>query len=399
MRIIDHGIDRVPQYLKDAARVADFMQEEELGRWRLKHFTVTVEKHRVEVARAILTNRYGGEVNAHRAAPPGDYIHLLRRMTRKEMEDAFYDHFGMDYVTLARKRGEDPERRLMESIPEDTRYQPIMSDTPTEIAEHAHALLNARGRVLITGLGLGCLPHALLKKVCDQCGGDTGVIDFVATRNEYCPACGGTGLAVSSIDIIEIDQQVIRLTGKYLNDPRVTIHHGSADEPLSLLPMGSRFDYVWHDIWSHVACRNLRKETAEHGISYQCLFDLYGRCFDVGDTQAWAYEEAQAAHEALRAHEQEELAFQDAMRKTWETDRPAAAEMAYERALRSSIHGAPLEGSVPPEFRAIIDPHGELRAHTLKMVTADDFWERLASEAEHIAKNDPLGSPNDYMEA
>jgi hypothetical protein len=150
-------------------------------------------------------------------------------MTPQELREIYHDNFDM-YPEDA-----PPELAVEKVLPEDRQWVPIMSDTPAEIVEHALALNNATGNVLITGLGLGCLPHALLSKP-----------------------------DVTRIDIIEIDPDVIELTGAYFIDPRVHIHQGSAAD-LSAVPADLRWDYAWHDIWSHISARNLNPRPPSTG--------------------------------------------------------------------------------------------------------------------------------------
>ena len=63
----------------------------------------------------------------------------------------------------------------------------IMSDTPSEKRDHMHFLMDAKGDILITGLGLGWMVEALFSKK-----------------------------EVNSITIIEKSQDVINLVGKHL---------------------------------------------------------------------------------------------------------------------------------------------------------------------------------------
>lgn len=97
----------------------------------------------------------------------------------------------------------------------------IMSDTTAEIDDHLDAYCAAReygGRVLIHGLGLG----SFLKGV-------------LSLEN------------VASVDVVEVDQDVIDLIGPHYKDSRLTIHHG--DCFTKKWPPGVRWSVVWHDIW------------------------------------------------------------------------------------------------------------------------------------------------------
>lgn len=95
----------------------------------------------------------------------------------------------------------------------------VMSDEPSELSRHLPVVLHAEGRVLVTGLGLGCVVRGLL------------------TRS-----------AVEHIDVIEICPYVIKMIGpSFEGEPRVTIHEGDA---LTYdWPSRARWDFAWHDLW------------------------------------------------------------------------------------------------------------------------------------------------------
>jgi hypothetical protein len=98
-------------------------------------------------------------------------------------------------------------------------HQTVMDDGRQELKRHLPIWLAARGRVLITGLGLGCVVRGLLASP-----------------------------AVEHIDVVEIDALIIERVGReFAGDPRVTIHHADA---LTWTPSpGARFDFGWHDLW------------------------------------------------------------------------------------------------------------------------------------------------------
>lgn len=109
----------------------------------------------------------------------------------------------------------------------------VMSDLRAEIAGCLPILHRGTGRVLVNGLGLGIVPAVLLgsKKV-------------------------------TSVDVVEIDEQVIELvTGDavaldmWASDPRLHVHHGDAHH--YRWPTGTRWDFAWHDIWDTVSPGNL----------------------------------------------------------------------------------------------------------------------------------------------
>jgi hypothetical protein len=96
----------------------------------------------------------------------------------------------------------------------------VMEDSPRELRRHLPIWLAARGRVLVTGLGLGCVVRGLLASP-----------------------------RVENVDVLEIDPEVVRVVGaEFLNEPRVTLH--VVDALTYEWPSGSRWDFAWHDLWS-----------------------------------------------------------------------------------------------------------------------------------------------------
>jgi hypothetical protein len=108
-----------------------------------------------------------------------------------------------------------------------------MSDTNAEAVDHYGFWLwvqrHRAKRILINGLGMGCIVHSLL------------AFDFV-----------------QRIDIVEFDQRVIDVIGAhYTNDPRVHITHADAYEQTKQWPKGTTWDAAWHDIWPDLCEDNL----------------------------------------------------------------------------------------------------------------------------------------------
>ncbi|MGE0289313.1 MAG: hypothetical protein AB7I42_26440 [Bradyrhizobium sp.] len=96
----------------------------------------------------------------------------------------------------------------------------VMEDSITELRKHLPIWMVGRGRILVTGLGLGCVVRGLL----------------ASDRIEH-------------VDVIEIDPDVLRIVGAELNgNPRVTLHH--ADALTWEIPAGGKWDFAWHDIWT-----------------------------------------------------------------------------------------------------------------------------------------------------
>jgi hypothetical protein len=139
----------------------------------------------------------------------------------------------------------------------DDQWWPVMMDTPAEYEDHADLFEHARGRVLLHGLGLGCAVSALL-----------------------------TDPGVEHIDVVEANADVIAMVGPYYDGYPVTIHHASCVD--KVWPDDMRWNYVWHDIWTEVAEANLDDDTAEHGISYSRLAQLFAARAD--RQGAWAFD-------------------------------------------------------------------------------------------------------------
>lgn len=103
----------------------------------------------------------------------------------------------------------------------------VMSNTPMEIRTCADFVEQATGRVLINGLGLGMVLHAILQKI-----------------------------DVTHVTVIEKEQDVINLVARTFNhDSRVEIIHADAMEYCP--PAGVVYDVVWNDIWPEFAISNL----------------------------------------------------------------------------------------------------------------------------------------------
>lgn len=191
--VLNEAPARVPW--RDACRVTNVLEERTKGPWRVERFTVTKE-HAILQFREMLTGR---------DCPPGEYTRLMHE-----------------------KRGV------------------VMSDTRAEINDLAWLFYsNPRGRVLVNGLGLGCVLSGLLN------------IE-----------------EVESIDVVEIDPDVIELVGSQIKDPRLTIHE--ADAFKIKWPVGVTWDFVWHDVWDELSTDNLNGEDARPG-SYATLHRRYGR--------------------------------------------------------------------------------------------------------------------------
>lgn len=99
----------------------------------------------------------------------------------------------------------------------------VMSDTPKERRDHFPLFDNAKGHVLINGLGMGCALNVLFHKP-----------------------------EVESITVIENNQDVIYLIGPHF--PYVRVINDCAFEWRP--PKNKVFDTVWHDIWPSISADN-----------------------------------------------------------------------------------------------------------------------------------------------
>lgn len=107
----------------------------------------------------------------------------------------------------------------------------IMSDTRAEIMDHSYFIYNAKGHVLINGLGIGWVVEALLLKK-----------------------------EVKTITVIEKSKDVIKLVKQHYydkcpKDKYLIIVHADAFEYKP--QKGQRFGAVWHDIWDNICEDNL----------------------------------------------------------------------------------------------------------------------------------------------
>ena len=95
----------------------------------------------------------------------------------------------------------------------------VMEDTPKELNTHLNFVLRAKGNILITGLGLGCVVRGLLFKK-----------------------------DVTKITVIERDKSVLSLVAPYMpKDERLNIIEADAIEWTK--NNTENFDFAWHDVW------------------------------------------------------------------------------------------------------------------------------------------------------
>lgn len=121
--------------------------------------------------------------------PPGDYTHL-RRITNSTLYHC------------------DPPGEV------------VMEDTPFELRTHLEFMLKASGKVLVSGLGLGCVVRGLL-----------------ANDN------------VEHVTCLENSRDVLRLVEPWMPSDRLTIIEADALEWTA--KNKEKFDYAWHDVWTN----------------------------------------------------------------------------------------------------------------------------------------------------
>jgi hypothetical protein len=95
----------------------------------------------------------------------------------------------------------------------------VMEDSVQELRRHLPIWLTARGRVLVTGMGLGCVIRGLQANP-----------------------------RVEHITVVEIDQRILdRIGPEFSADARIRLIHGDA----RTVDLGQeKFDYAWHDLWT-----------------------------------------------------------------------------------------------------------------------------------------------------
>lgn len=113
-------------------------------------------------------------------------------------------------------------RYVLTQYTEETRHLErgaiVMEDSNRELGRHVPIWTHAEGRVLVTGLGLGCVVRGLLHNP-----------------------------KVTSIVVVEMCPHIVELAWReFVNDPRCQLVVGDATKYVP----ESEFDYAWHDIWA-----------------------------------------------------------------------------------------------------------------------------------------------------
>lgn len=118
--------------------------------------------------------------------------------------------------------------RMTDATLHQARGEIVMEDSHRELRRHLPIWLAARGSVLISGLGLGCVVRGLLASP-----------------------------HVEHIDVIELDGDIFRIVGaEFVGERRVSLHHGDALQCEIFNQTGAgeihapaRWDFAWHDLW------------------------------------------------------------------------------------------------------------------------------------------------------
>lgn len=139
---------------------------------------------------------------------------LYNLRNRMEMNGLFYIYSG-EYVRLL------------------VNGQVMMSDTPMERLTNKDFILNAHGRVLIAGLGIGLITQAIQEK-----------------EN------------VSEIIVVEKHQDVIDLVADKIMHPKIKILN--ADIYDNVFDKTEKFDTIYFDIWPTITTDNLEMMAKLH---------------------------------------------------------------------------------------------------------------------------------------
>lgn len=139
-----------------------------------------------------------------------------------------------------------------ETLYSDPPGEVVMEDTPFELQTHLGFVMRAHGRVLITGLGLGCVIRGLLANP-----------------------------RVDQVICIENSKDVLKLVGPYMPKDRLTIIETDALDWAARNK--EKFDCAWHDLWTD------RERGEPHLDHWHAALLMY--CRDTVKYQgAWAFD-------------------------------------------------------------------------------------------------------------
>lgn len=184
------------------------------------------------VPHALRPQRFGHWIIERRG---GELVELVERA--ELMDIGWPDYTILRRVTMAKLHLGDVAQEI------------VMEDSRQELRRHMPIWLAAHGRVLVTGLGLGCVVRGLLASP-----------------------------AVEHVDVVEIDAGIIRVVGtEFARNPRVKLHCG--DALTYRFPPETRWDCAWHDLWTEAGGEALHLQHVE------LLHRFRDRCESQG---AWA---------------------------------------------------------------------------------------------------------------
>jgi hypothetical protein len=138
--------------------------------------------------------------------------------------------FSSMILREAATRGREPATATGDYCQLVIRGQTVMSDTYLEQSTNREVVYQARGDILIAGLGIGFILVPMLAKE-----------------------------GVTSITVIEKHQEVIDLVSPHFSDPRLSIIQ---DDIFKWKPIkGSTYDIIYFDIWPCICTSNLKEMT------------------------------------------------------------------------------------------------------------------------------------------
>lgn len=163
----------------------------------------------------------------------------ILRQPMPRLPERFGGSFDWRHMTILRREVPMDYGNMHKEDDQGRVWDVVMEDSAPELRRHLPIWMCARGRVLITGLGLGCVIRGLLANP-----------------------------RVSHIDVVEIDPDIIRVLGKeFRKSPRVKIHQGDA---LTIeFPAYKKWDYAWHDIWHEQGNSKLQLLHAELMVRFR----------------------------------------------------------------------------------------------------------------------------------
>lgn len=138
----------------------------------------------------------------------------------------------------------------------------VMHDFPMEVNKHMGFMLRATGRVLITGLGLGCVVRGTLANP-----------------------------RVTKVTVLENSKDVLKLIGAHMpKEDRLDIVYAEAEHWIKS-HLADEFDCAWHDVWTDTVQGEPHLQVKHAAL----MAGLYGRVqfqgawgFPRGQRQRWA---------------------------------------------------------------------------------------------------------------